>query len=366
VDYKGRAFVVDYPPLAMALWKGSWIAVTTLRPDLDRAEAENVAVKLPAVVGDVVAALLLLWWFRERSARGLAIAALYWALPLSWLSSAVLGFFDAAYAPLAVLALVSASRGRGGRAGALLALAGMIKPQGLIVAPAALLALRTERASLVRPLGAGLGVVAMALLPFALAGTLSEAVTHVFRILFQQRLSAGYANVWWIAGHLANGGDLRSPVDYATLASVSFPAALLGTGLFLVAMGSILYRQRGSRGARAACLAGACLLFAYANLAMGVHENHPHAMFLAFAVPAAFSSRVRALAAALSATYVLNMLCLSGLGRFYGLRYMAAEPVAAALSGLRMGLGFDLTLLLAAANAVLFAALLFSLRFEES
>ena len=48
----------------------------------------------------------------------------------------------------------------------------------------------------------GLTVVGVALIPFIVAGTLDEAVTHVFRILFQQRLSAGYANPWWLVGWL--------------------------------------------------------------------------------------------------------------------------------------------------------------------
>ncbi len=333
VDYKGRAFVVDYPPGAMALWRWSWLVVHRVVPELDRAEAENVAVKLPAVAGDVAAVLLLLWLFRERPARGLALAALYWALPVSWLSSAVLGFLDGAYAPLAVLGLVAASRGRAGWAGALVALAGLIKPQGLIVAPAALVALWMERASVLRAVSSGLGIVAIALVPFALAGTLSEAVVHVFRILFQQRLSAGYANLWWIVGHLANGGALDSPVDYATLASVPFRAGLVGTGLFALTMVFILYRlewRMRKLDARLVCLAGASIIFAYANLAMGVHENHPHAMFLAFAATGLAGARVRGVVSALSATYVLNMLSLSGLGRFYGLRYMAVEPIAAA------------------------------------
>src|SRR3990172_12228754 len=83
IVYKGRDFVVDYPPLAMALWRWSWMAVALLAPDLHPAEAENVAVKLPAVLGDVISVLLLLYLFRARPLRGLTLGALYWALPLS-------------------------------------------------------------------------------------------------------------------------------------------------------------------------------------------------------------------------------------------------------------------------------------------
>ena len=45
------------------------------------------------------------------------------------------------------------------------------------------------------------------------------------------------------------------------------------------------------------------------------------------------------------------------LGRFYGTRYQALQPMADAVGSVRLGLGFDLTLLLAAVNAACFAAL---------
>jgi hypothetical protein len=354
IAYKGRDFVVDYPPLAMALWRGSWKTVDLLAPDLDRAEKENAAVKLPAVVGDVLSVLLLLYLF--PSTRGLALAALYWALPLSWLPSAVLGFLDAAYAPFAVLGLAAASKGRAALAGPAVAVAALIKPQALLVAPAAFVALPRGR---IRAVTAGSIVVAAALVPFVLAGTLEEAVTHVFRILFQQRLSAGFANLWWVAGHVVNGAALSARVEYAGVDALPFPAGLVGAALFLGAAAFIL-----NRAGKNACLAGASLVFAYGILAVGVHENHPHSMFLAFAATGLFSKRLRIVVSLLSISYLLNMLALSGLGRFYGLRYMELEPLAASIASLRMGFGFDLTLLLGLLNTALFAFFLASLQSE--
>ena len=356
IEYKGRDFVVDYPPLAMALWRWSWKTVTLVAPDLDRAEAENVAVKLPAVLGDGLSLLLLVYLFRAQPLRGLTLGALYWVLPVSWLPSAVLGFLDAAYAPFAVLGLAAAAQGRAGFAGALVALAALIKPQALLIAPAAFAALDSGRA---RAVAFGFAVVAAALVPFVLAGTLEEAVTHVFRILFQQRLSAGFANLWWVVGHLANEAGLDARVEYASIGSLPIPAGLVGTALFVLAAGYILFTA-----SRAACLCGAALVFAYGTFAMGVHENHPHTMFLAFAATGLFSKRLQVLVSLLSLSYVLNMLSLSALGRFYGLRYIALEPVAFLVSSLRMSLGFDLTLLLGALNTALFIFFLASLRRE--
>jgi len=364
IEYKGRDFGVDYPPLAMALWRWSFETVALLAPDLDRAEAENVAVKLPAVLGDVLSVLLLLYLFRARPRLGLTLGALYWALPLSWLPSAVLGFLDAAYAPFAVLGLVLAGQGRPGFAGALIAIAALIKPQALLVVPAAFAVLDSGRA---RAVALGFAVVATALVPFVLAGTLEEAVTHVFRILFQQRLSAGFANLWWVVGHLVNGSGLGARVEYASIGSLPIPAGLVGTALFALAAAYVFYVLYVARSARSwisASLGGAALVFAYGTFAMGVHENHPHSMFLAFAATGLFSRRLQVLLALLSLSYVLNMLSLSALGRFYGLRYMALEPIAASVSSLRMSLGLDLTLLLGVLNTGLFVWLLASLRSE--
>jgi hypothetical protein len=353
VDYKGREYVVDYPPLAMALWQWSWKGVRFFAPGMDRGEAENVAVKLPAVLGDLLSILVLLSLFRQEPGRGLTLAALYWSLPLSWLPSATLGFLDAAYAPLAVLGLVAAGKGRGALAGALVALAALIKPQALLFAPAALVALESANWVRVRAIAAGVAVASAALVPFALAGTIEEAITHVFRILFQYRLSAGYANPWWVVGHLASGGGFVDRVDYATLDAVGFPARVLGTGSFLAALAFLLHRA-----SKSSVLAGAGSVFAYSILALGVHENHPHPMFLAFVATGLACRRLRTMVSLLGASYVLNMLALSGIGRFYGLRYLEVEALAAAVSSLRMGLGFDLTLALAILNTVLFAVFL--------
>ena len=101
-------------------------------------------------------------------------------------------------------------------------------------------------------------------------------------------------------------------------------------------------------------------------LALGVHENHPHGMILAFAATGLFSRRLQIAVGILSLTYVLNMLCLSGLGRFYGLRYMALEPAISWSNDLRMSLGFDLTLVLALVNISVFVWLLLSAKQEVS
>jgi len=356
-EFAGRPFVVDYPPLAMVLWRSSWWAVGRGASGLEPPEARNAAVKLPAVLGDVAAVAVLLC---ALGGRGLWLGALYWALPVSWLPSAALGYLDGAYAPLAAAALLAAGRGRGGWAGAWLALACLVKPTAVVIAPAVAVALWPF--GLGRAFLAGLGVVCVTLAPFAAAGTLGAAVVHVYRILFQGTLSGGFANPWWIAGHAAaviqGAVHLAGPVPFVRLATVPFPAGAYGVALFACAAGFILWSQSRARGAGPAALAGAALVFAYAMLAVGVHENHPHPMFLLLACTGLPTRRLRVVALGTGLVYVLNLLMLSGLGRFYGLRYAALEPAARAVATWRMALGFDFTLVLAAAATVLFAVLL--------
>ncbi|MGH9461188.1 MAG: hypothetical protein ACRD1X_08210, partial [Vicinamibacteria bacterium] len=299
------------------------------------------------ILGDVAATLLLLYVFRDR--RGWWLAALYWALPVSWLNSAVLGFLDGAYAPLAVGSLVAATRGKPGWAGALLAVGALIKPQGLLVLPAVVVALYRSRASILRGALVGSGVVGVALIPYWLDGTIEEAVTHVFRIIFQDRLSGGYANLWWIMGHLTSGEPLAGSVAYARIDALQFPIRPVAYGLFALSVAWFCY------GVRSGVLAGATVVFTYGILALGVHQNHPHSMILAFTATGLFSRRLQIAVGIISLTYVLNMLCLSGLGRFYSLRYLALESMISWANDLRMSLGFDLTLLLAAVNVSIFA-----------
>ena len=358
-----RDFVVDYPPLAMALWRWSWWAVTHAAPGMDPAEARNAAVKLPAVLGDVAAMAVLVWAFPHRPWRGLVLAALYWALPVSWYASAVLGYLDGAYAPLAAAAVVAAGRGRSRASGAWLAFACLVKPTAVVVAPALVVALVAARAPVRRAVLAGLLVVVAALLPFILGGTLTTAVVHVYRILFQGTLSGGFANPWWVVGHVLNGGGLGDPVAYARLDGLSFDPRPIGAALFALAAAFVVVRQRGSAGTGPAALASAALVFAYGMFAVGVHDNHPYPLVLLLMLTGLPSARSRILAGALSTTLVLNSLALSGLGRL-GPRHEALEPLARSVSGLRLALGFDLTLALAAAHTLLFALLLASLAAE--
>lgn len=364
LEWEGRRYVVDYPPLSMAAWAaGGWL-MDRAAPDWPARERDNAAVKLPALFGDLLALVLLPWLRRPRWRRGLELAALYWVLPVSWLSSGVLGYFDGILPPLLLLALAAAASGRSALAGALLALVALLKPTALIAAPAAVLALWQARGRLRRATLAGLALGALVFLPFALAGTLATAVVHCLQLLHQETLSGGYPNVWWLLGHaltFQEGHGARGPVAFAPVALLRpFPVRLVGTLLFAACAAFVLRRQGG--GARAAFRAAALLFMAYSMFGIGVHENHPHPIFLLLLAAGLPTRRERAVFAALATVYVCDMLALSGFGRFYGLRELWLLPLASAAGRLRMALGIDLTLWLALLHGAAFAAALYGLR----
>ena len=366
VQSQDRSFLIDYPPLAMAAWRLSWGLTRSLPLRLDQAEARNVAAKLPAVAGDVAIVAILLWLFRDRPRRAAVLAGLYWALPISWLSSAVLGFQDETYAPLAMGAVIAGGRARALSAGALLFSASLTKLLGAIAAPSVAVALLASRARLWMAIAAAVGVAAIVLLPFAVAGTLPAMSVQLLRQLVPGNVSSGYPNPWWIYGHLMNltsgvTETIAGPASRLLLSDVPFAAARVGTGLFAFAVGWICWRHYRFAGVFPAAFACAVIFLAYATFSVGVFENHPHITFPLLFATGLWSRRLQVLCAVAMASYLLNLLLLSGLGRFYGTRYIILEPVANALSELRMAPGFDLTLLLAIINTVVMIWLLVTL-----
>jgi len=349
VTHEGRRFPIDYPPLALAAWR----AAAALVPARD-ASSWNVALKLPALAGDLLAVAILLFWWPGRRA-GARAAALYWALPASWLSSATLGYLDGAVAPFVLAAAVAAGSGRAGLAGSALAVAALIKPTALIAAPAVAVALLTPR-RILAAVAAGLAVAAAALVPLALAGTLGTAIVHVLSILYQERLSGGYANAWWLLGAVLSG-DATS-VPYVRIDVVPFPVRAAGVMAFAAAafvIGRALVRARGTA---ATVAATAALFAAYGVLGVGVHVNHPHPLGLLFLAAGTAATSWRWPAWLFIHGYALDILLLEQLGRLAGPRYGSLEKAGGLIERIRFGAGFDLTLALAVAHIAALGILL--------
>jgi hypothetical protein len=356
VEEGGRRFVIDYWPLALVLWQASHRVVAWLAPGLTHLEADSVAAKLPALLGDLLAWPALLLAFAPDRRRALVLAAWYWALPVSWLSSGVLGYLDGVLPPLMVLALHWADRGRPRAAGALLAVAGWIKPTALLVAPALLVALARRGARLRTAVLSGAAVSAAVLLPFVLGGTLVTMLVHCTRLFFQQNLSGGFPNPWWLlswALGVAAGAPATAATAHVSIDAVSFARAV---GVLAFLAGAVLLARVQARGPASAQLAGALLVLWYGMAAVGVHENHPHPLMLLLVATGLRGARLRLLAGLSALVYVGDLLALSGLGRLHGPRLLWLEPLAVAAGHARLALGFDLTVLLAALAVAVTAA----------
>ncbi len=362
----GRPIVVNYPPLAVSLWTASWRLAESRAVRLETIEAQALATKLPPLAGDLAAVALLLWIHRARPWRAATLAAVYWATPVSWINSAVQGYQDGAYAPLVVLALAAASGGHGFWAGAALGVAAMIKLPALLVAPAvagALIASVPAGPAARRLATAALGGLltsTAAFLPFARAGTLPAALVHVNSIWLPGPASGGSPNLWWLAGQALaiarRGASVLDRVTFVPHDVLPVPAYAIGRVLWASSAVAIVWLQRRRPGLRPAALAAATLVFTYAMLATGVYENHIHPLFLLLLAGGLVTRRGRLVAAAAAVVYVLDVLAMSGLGRFYTMRYALLLPLAPVWDELRMGLGFDLTVALAVVNLGLLVA----------
>jgi hypothetical protein len=362
----GRPIMVNYPPLTITMWTLAWRMAARWGVRLESIEAQALATKVSPVVGDFLAVAVLLWIHRARPWRAATLAALYWATPVSWLSGAVLGYQDGAYAPLAVIALAVAATGRGFWAGATLGVATMVKLQALLLTPAVAGALIAGAGAwpAIRRLAAaaagGLIVIVLAFTPFVLAGTLPAAVVHVNNSWLPGPTSGGSPNIWWLIGHvmttLRKGGSLLDRVQFIFDTTVGLPFYAVGRILWITAAVAAVLYQRRFPGLRPAMLAGATVFFSYAMLATGAYENHIHTLFLLLLAGGLTTRRCRVIAALAATVYVLDMLMMSGLGRFYTWRYLVVETLTPTFDAVRMGLGFDLTVLLAVVNLALFVA----------
>lgn len=363
VSFKGREFPIDYPPLGLAAWGASWRFFTSKPRPYRGAEAENLAVKFPAVLGDLLAVIVLWWAFRGNPRVALILAALYWIFPVTWVSSAVLGFFDGFLPPflLVSLLLVGVSPFA---AGASFAVTCLIKPTAAVVLP--VIYLTAPRKAWLRITIGGALVTVLVFLPYALAGTLQTALIHIARLFSQDRLSGGYANPWWLLGHavsvMREKAEWADPIDYVRRDSIDWPLGLFGFITAGLVAAWILYRARRITRPRSALYVSALLLFVWGVLTIGVHDNHNHPLFLLLVATGLGTPFLRGFALSAATSTLLGSVCLHGLGRYYGTQWRAVLPLADSVARLRMAAGFDFTLVLGVVNCVLLAVAMWRLK----
>lgn len=287
--YEGSGSI--YPALLYPLWA---IGVLLDGPALD------LAIKGLAIPFDVGIGILLFCIMRGRAGDGAAllVAGLFLLNPAAILAGPVWGQVDSAGALPFLGALVALAGRRYGLAGALAAIATLVKPQfGLAVLPVLVLAgLRARRIGSIRPLvdaGAGmvitgLGILAsVALDPIRYLGMLGGTAVR------QPETSLNAFNPWGL---------------FVGFSIPDEPYVVVGTLLLVAGIGASLWGLRRRPDLAVVLGVGALLTLAFYFLPTRVHERY---LFPAIAVLAPFAVASRAHLAAylgLSAAFSVALL----------------------------------------------------------
>ena len=203
--FDGAVSQVDYPPLALYELSGAGFLYRSVGGKFRSLKDLVVPIKL--LVVSAGAGLSFLLWYAARRRGGPAVARIaavaYWANPAGILHSAFLGYVGSLASLPAVGALLAAHASWTWTSGALLAVAILTKPQGILVAPAIAIALaRSNRVLPLLKAAAGAAAAAVIIvLPVIAAGGLTNMCYALGRLISDGTLSAQVANIWWLVGY---------------------------------------------------------------------------------------------------------------------------------------------------------------------
>ena len=238
--------VVDYPP--------GYLFVLTLIARLDMIFSTHGApnhaalhwlVKLPAIVADLAAALLVYALARRTwtSRQALIAAAILTFSPTTWLISGYWGQVDSVPAFLALLALFFTVLGRYPFAWLALALAVLVKPQPLVIAPLILIWQIREQTWSIRlliPVAVGFAVAYFGALPFAPSAAPGATIAWLLNRYRDATQLYPYASVSAFNLYTVRGGFFESDMHVV----VGFSVAVWGIVLFMTLSGVIVVAFR--------------------------------------------------------------------------------------------------------------------------
>jgi hypothetical protein len=335
-----------YPPLLLYLLWGMGTIYRTLWPQSLDTPLLTAFVKIPAVAGDLAAAVLLAAYAARKSRPGAlgpraAASILAFHPALFWLSS-LWGQVDVLHGGITAAAWAAAFAGSAGWAGALVALGILTKPQGMIVAPAVIVVLiaRTGGRGILRAVLFGAALTVIVTLPFVIAG-FGSAIVKIYAGAggVYPYLSLKAFNLWWcvIAAGKGTGRLLEFRDDVHLLGPVT-PRAI-GLLLLLAATAWVLRRSwLLARGQSRPDLSRAWRLLtlqwlAFFLLPTQIHERYLVPALISMAPAAILERRWRVLYAILSLGILLNLMYVvpgtEGLGSI--VRAISGEGVLVAI-----------------------------------
>lgn len=358
-------YFVDYPPGSiLVLWGGGRLW-RSLGEDMPNRRGFNACVNLAPLLGSVAMAVLLA---RSSAPFGRERALASWVNPALLLAAPLLGYQDAVFGAFGLGAVMALGAGRVGLGSALVAVAGLVKPQGVLLLPAliaVLVRLGSPRAWLAAG-AAGLAASLAVLAPWWLGGHLLSALDGCRRPLSQGTLSALGFNVWWIAGWIMRWQE-SGPWPLAAIERIDLfrawagfdprvPARLAFVGSML-ATGVWAARCRLDA-PRAAAWAVVLQVHAYALLGTSVHENHTLLAVMVAPLLLGASPFAGRVLAGTTAFAFLNLFLTAGFGR--------RLTRQATVLGWRAATGIDLSILVALAHVALVVALVHWARREAA
>jgi hypothetical protein len=327
-EWQGVGRAVDYPPGSMVLLWGKGKLYQAIDPAMPSDRRFNAVINLGPLLGSL--AILALLWRSAPGETGRLRGLCFWLNPAVLLAAPVLGYQDAIFGAFAVAAVLALVGRRYVLAAALVAAAGLVKPQGILLVPAFLTVVLREAKpwTWLRSALAGLGVGVLVFLPWWSQGFLLSALEGAFRPLGESHLSALGLNLWWIAGYVMRWAE-AGPWPVAAIVPAGafsnwagFDASLASRLLLLTGTAAVVWvvarhprhpeRPEGPAGedARRWAIPLAVILqvHVYAFCALSVHENHTLlAVFLAPLLLGVWP-KARALIVGTSAFAFVNLL----------------------------------------------------------
>ena len=371
LEFDGYSTSVDYPPAAVYVLSATGHVYRVLAGDFDDLASTVIPIKIITTAASAGVAALL-WVVGRRHWGDLAArvtSAAFWVNPAAILHSAVLGYIGPLAALPAIGALAAAEGAMAWTAGGLFALSVLTKPQGVLVGPGLVFALMRRRdlaaAQTARLVAGGAIIAAILVLPFAASGAFTSMSYAIYGLVTDDSLSAHAANVWWllayalrVARHLPTDGLAAALVharilDIDQVLPLDQPFATTTVGALVVraaswccvaiVVGWAMWRAHRASVAEAPIAVAALTVNAYFMFAVGVHENHMSLILPLLTLLAVRHPRYRGVLAASSVVIFLNLYLFEGLGDGLG-------PWPS-----RYATDFDWTVVLAAANVLVFA-----------
>lgn len=190
----------NYPPFSLMTFSAVGRAYQLMDPGFDRySTIFRILIKLPAILADILTALLLYAIVRKsRSDKaGLIAAAVYAVHPAVLYDSAVWGQTDSLYTLLIVASIWGGMTKRYFLSGLFAALSLLTKLQSIIVLPILFLFFVQSKRAALRIIAGVVVAAFVVLLPFAVTGTLQPVFdVYTNAVGFYSSLSYGAYNLW--------------------------------------------------------------------------------------------------------------------------------------------------------------------------